>query len=1116
MTFQWISAITRIRQPNNRVVGAGFLVSNRHILTCAHVVNAALGKQLNAPDEPNQEIDLDFPLVASGKILRAKVVRWRAVQPTSSILPEAGADIALLELESSLPEKTNPVRLVKAENLSKHPFEVFGFPEGRSEGVSTNGIISNPQANGRVQIEVVGAYPIESGFSGSPVWDEQLDGVVGMTVAIDPKRPQVRVAFIVPTTQLIDACPELEEQAIPPCPYRGLFAFREQDAKFFFGRETFTQQLVQAVQRQSLVAVIGASGSGKSSVVFAGLIPELRSEKGWLIEDFRPGDRPLRNLAKKLVALRQFETIDPLDQIDQMLERFREGKRNLRDVIEDILERNNRTRLLLIADQFEEVYTLCQDKSERQIFLDLFLDAVNQTKNFTFVLTLRADFCGYALSYRPFADALQDTDRKIGPMNRAELQKVIEKPAELLGVRIESGLTERILEAVEDEPGYLPLLEFALTLLWAKQQNGELTHEAYESIGGVEKALAEYAEEQYQNLSEEDKRRAQQIFIQLVRPGEGTEDTRRLATSDEIGESNWNLVTRKEGLADARLVVTNKIEGKIETDRETVEIIHEALIREWGTLRGWIDVNREFRTWQERLKVRMQEWETSSRDDGALLRGVPLGEAEEWLHKRREELSQAQRDFVQLSLTEWNREKEERTRQERENLETQVAFETSEEKNRILAKANQKANRRIRFGSGVLAISFIGAIIAGVIAGIANQKLIALNKVEATFETILGRQGIQRRGIAYYTLGDFDQGIGYLQKSLEFARKIKDRRGEGYVLGNLGIIYHAQGQYKKAINYHKQHLAIAQEIQYRRGEGQAFSNLGIVYQALGEYNTAINYHQKHLAIALKIQNRMEKGYALGNLGIAYQALGNYNKAIEDHQEHLAIAQKIQDSQGEAQALGNLGLSYQAQGEYTKAEPLYQKAIAIQRNTLGEKHPDVASSLDNLAGLYKKQGKYIESESVYQKALAIRQQKLGKNHPDVAASLNNLAALYKSQGRYTEAEPLIQQSLAITKEKLGDNHPGVAQSLNNLAGLYKSQGRYTEAEPLYQESLAITKEKLGENHPDVATSLNNLAALYQSQGRYTEAEPLYQESLAITKEKLGENHPDVATSLNNLA
>ena len=203
-----------------------------------------------------------------------------------------------------------------------------------------------------MQIEVLPscAYRIESGFSGSPVWDEQLDGIVGMTVAIDPLRPEVRVAFMTPTTQLTNACPELAY------PYRGLSPFREQDAKFFFGRETFTQQLVEAVPKQSLVAVIGASGSGKSSVVLAGLIPQLRLAKGWLIEVFRPGDRPLYNLAKKLVTLRRIETIDPLNQTEEMFDKFREENRRLRDVITDIIQSNNCTHFLLIADQFEDIF----------------------------------------------------------------------------------------------------------------------------------------------------------------------------------------------------------------------------------------------------------------------------------------------------------------------------------------------------------------------------------------------------------------------------------------------------------------------------------------------------------------------------------------------------------------------------------------------------------------------------------------------------------------------------------------------------------------------------------------------------------------------------------------
>jgi hypothetical protein len=668
-------AIVRIYQATGKVIGAGFLVSEKHALTCAHVVNAALGKQMTASEPPAGTVSLDFPQVAPGEKLTARVIHWiPASLPNAAAPTDGGTDIAVLELESPLPASAQPVRLVTGASLQGHEFRVFGFPEGQPAGVWTDGIVQGEQANGRVQIEVVRqtAYKIEPGFSGSPVWDEKLDGAIGMTVAIDSmtvaagtnpaKRPEVRAAFIIPTGLLAKAWPQLGQPAIPPCPYRGLFAFREEDARFFFGRETFASQLVEAVRTKPLVAVIGPSGSGKSSVVFAGLIPQLRSQNTWLIEDFRPGDRPFRHLAAKLVPLLepQMSETDRLVEVNKLAVSLKGGDLALRDVVRRILEKNAGTRLLLVADQFEELYTLCKEESERQQFLNRLLEALNGEANFRLALTLRADFLEYALSYRPFADALQNADVKLGPMNRQELRDAIEQPAQLLKVRIEEGLTERILDDVQESPGNLPLLEFALTQLWEKQRDGKLIHDAYEEIGGVEKALAGYAEEEYGKLSEADKQRAQRVFIQLVRPGEGTEDTRRTATRAEVGEDNWDLVTR---LATSRLVVTARDESAGE---ETVEVVHEALIREWGTLRRWVSDNREFRTWQERLKARMREWKDAGADDGALLRGAPLAVAENWHRQRLDELSPDERVFIQKSLALRDREiKEKEQRRQR-------------------------------------------------------------------------------------------------------------------------------------------------------------------------------------------------------------------------------------------------------------------------------------------------------------------------------------------------------------------------------------------------------------------------------------------------------------------
>jgi WD40 repeat protein len=649
--------VVRIYSNNGKVIGAGCLVSEKHILTCAHVVADALGLPRNTTGIPDALITLDFPLLAAKQYLKAKVVFWQPVNPDAE-----AEDIAGLELENSLPQMAQPAKFITSEDLWGHPFRVLGFPSGQPNGVSASGVLRGRVANAWVQLEDIkqAGYRLEPGFSGAPIWDEELQGVAGIAVAAEMNRPEAKTAFIIPTQVLIKAWSFLSEQAIPYCPYRGLFAFREEDARYFFGREKFTQQLLEAVQNLPLVAVIGASGSGKSSVVFAGLIPKLRSQQNWLIDSFRPGDRPLRNLAAKLVPLLEsnLSETDQLVEVNKLIKALQQGELMLKDAIERILEKNSDQRLLLVADQFEELYTLCQDEQERQVFLEQLLEVVNHTPNFTFVFTLRADFLGYALSYRPFADALQNADVKIGPMNRQEMQAAIEEPAKGL-LQIEAGLTERILKDVGNSSGNLPLLEFALTQLWAKQSQRLLTNSAYEEIGGVEKALANYAEEVYKSLNNEDKQITQRVFIQLVRPGEGTEDTRRLASRVEVGENNWNLVKR---LADMRLVVSGRDDI---TGEENIEMVHEALIREWTTLRQWMETDRRFRSWQERLRAAKRQWEDAGKDDGALLRGVLLAEAEDWQHKRLNELSSEERVFIQLSLALRDREKNERERRRR-------------------------------------------------------------------------------------------------------------------------------------------------------------------------------------------------------------------------------------------------------------------------------------------------------------------------------------------------------------------------------------------------------------------------------------------------------------------
>lgn len=357
----------------------------------------------------------------------------------------------------------------------------------------------------------------------------------------------------------------------------------------------------------------------------------------------------------------------------RLAEALNQGNADLYDLAEQAVQKDaGFNRLLALVDQFEELYTLCPQPEIRQRFLDILLAATEyaakkEEPSFVLLLTMRADFMGQALTHRAFVNVLQTSSLLLGPMTREELRTVIEKPAEKQGAALEAGLAERLLDDVGDEPGNLPLLEFALTLLWERLDRGWMTHKAYEAIGRVEGALARYAQQVHDSLAQREREKAQHIFVQLVQPGESTGDTRRVATQAEIGPENWPLV---QYLAEKRLVVTGR---DTLTGNETVEVVHEALIGRWGQLQAWMNANRAFRTWQERLRAALYQWEISDRDEGALLRGVLLAEAESWLAQRTTDLNAAESAFIQASVALRERRKAEREAQRQREL-TQISI----------------------------------------------------------------------------------------------------------------------------------------------------------------------------------------------------------------------------------------------------------------------------------------------------------------------------------------------------------------------------------------------------------------------------------------------------------
>ncbi len=601
--------------------------------------------------------------------------------------------------------------------MSKHvtdpvpmPSELNNSIEPEVESVLLKGLRKDPEDRYQTAGEFAGALMRALGDSIGPQRQEPQFVPIATSADSQEMSPVSTYAGITPMSQVLLSSP-----------YRGLYAFREEDAPYFFGRELFTERLVDTVTNHHMAAVIGPSGSGKSSVVFAGLLPRIRDAGVWNIFTVRPGSRPFHSLAEALVTELDGNSgeTERLLEIKKMGNALRTGDLELDDVLDRLVKQQETgTNQLLVIDQFEELYTLCTDEEIRRIYPNVLFQAIAASRNrqdldFTLVLTLRADFMGQALANRPFADALQDSDVKLGPMTRAELARAIESPAGKKNVIFEAGLVDRILDDVGDEPGNLPLLEFALTLLWDRRTGRRLTHAAYDAVGRVEGSLARYADEIYEQLNATDQSRTRHAFTQMVRPGEGTEDTRRLATRKELGEDNWLLAQQ---LADARLVVT----GLTPDGVETVEVVHEALIRGWGRLREWMNQERAFRTWQERLRVALRQWDESDRDDGALLRGVPLGEAEAWLQKQKRDLGMAEREYIDAGVA--MRERQAAEQEARRQKELESAQNLAEEQRLRAESEHQRAEdqlrstRRFRYLTAILAVVFVMAVVAAFVA----------------------------------------------------------------------------------------------------------------------------------------------------------------------------------------------------------------------------------------------------------------------------------------------------------------------------------------------------------------------------------------------------------------
>ena len=425
--------------------------------------------------------------------------------------------------------------------------------------------------------------------------------------------------------------------AATECPYRGLLSFEPEDRAYFFGREAVIREVIERLRPGGLVAVVGASGSGKSSVLRAGLIAAVR--------------------AGEVDGVEQASLLTP-------------GASARLDVPHEPSH-------LVVVDQFEELFTLCDDPDRRQAFIDDLLRLRGPV-----VIGVRADIYGKLLSHPELARAVAANQLPLGAMSEDELERAVTEPARLAGLRMEPGLVELAVREVAGEPGALPLLSHALRATWERRDGRTLTVEAYRATGGVASAIARTADGVLASLPADRRQVARKIFLRLTELGDGVAGSRRRATIEELvpeGVLPEAVETLLERLAEARLVTLG--EG-------TVEVAHEVLIREWPILRGWLEEDREGLRLHRQLGAAARLWETGGRDRSDLYRGARLAAAADWAASHGHDLNAAERSFIAAGT------------------------EAAERERRV----QLRANRRLRgLLAGALALLLV-AVLAGVVA----------------------------------------------------------------------------------------------------------------------------------------------------------------------------------------------------------------------------------------------------------------------------------------------------------------------------------------------------------------------------------------------------------------
>ncbi|MGH3078217.1 MAG: BTAD domain-containing putative transcriptional regulator, partial [Gaiellaceae bacterium] len=564
----------------------------------------------------------------------------RNVKPANVLLDEEGnaylTDFALAPRAAGVdegPPVTSSPEYVSPEELAGEPFtsrsDIYGL------GLLTFELLTGQ----RPPL----AGPLPPVRSVRPELPPALNEVVARATALDPgERYESVDGFVAAVDTAVGGAAPAETYTPVENPYKGLRAFGEADAADFYGRDALVGELVRALVDHRLVAVVGPSGIGKSSVVKAGVVPSLRSgavpgSEEWLVTDMFPGSSPYEELAAALLRVAVKRPDDPPEELAR-------DELGIRRVVKQILPPGS--ELLLVVDQFEELFTLTAEETRRRFIAGLTALADDPRSPVRVLVTLRADFLDQPLLYPELGELLRAGLVAVAAPSDDELAEAIERPAQRVGVRYECGLVSQIVADLRDQPGALPLLQYALTELFAARASDTLVLGGYVVTGGVVGAIGRRAEDIYARLGPAAQVACRQVFLRLVGADPSAQDTRRRVRRSELRQLELDPDAVEEILAcygEHRLLTFDR---EPLTRTPTVEVAHEAILSQWERLHGWIEERRGDLLLHRRLVEAAAEWQDTGRDPEYLPREGRLAQFEAWAGATDLALTVAEREFL--------------------------------------------------------------------------------------------------------------------------------------------------------------------------------------------------------------------------------------------------------------------------------------------------------------------------------------------------------------------------------------------------------------------------------------------------------------------------------------